>query len=125
MLFDTDIFVWIQRGNEKTANLVGKAQERFLSVQTHMELMQCAQNKRQHQDIQDFLASFNFIVLPLTENIGHRASIYIEEYSLSYGIRTGDAIIAATATENNLTLLSSNAKHFRPIKDLKFKLFKP
>ena len=124
-MFDTDIFIWIQRGNEKAAALVEKAEERFLSIQTYMELMQGAKNKGQHHDIQDFLTSFDFIVLPLSENIGHRASIYIEEYSLSHGIRTGDAIIAATATENNLTLASSNAKHFRPIKDLKFKLFKP
>lgn len=37
----------------------------------------------------------------------------------------GDAIVAATATENNLILVTSNAKHFRPIKDLKLKAFKP
>jgi predicted nucleic acid-binding protein len=49
----------------------------------------------------------------------------MEEYSLSYGLSSGDAIIAATATENNLTLISSNGKHFKPIKDLKLKIFKP
>ncbi len=125
MLFDTDIFIWIQRGNKKAANIVEKSQERFLSVQTYMELIQCAKNKNQTLNTQDFLTSFDFIILPLSENIGHRASIYIEEYSHSNGIRTGDAIIAATAAENNLTLLSSNAKHFRPIKDLKLKIFKP
>ncbi len=65
------------------------------------------------------------MVLPLTENIGHRALIYIEEYTLSSGLRAGDAIIAATAIENNMTLVSSNAKHFRVIKDLKLKVFKP
>lgn len=125
MLFDTDIFIWIQKGNEKAANIVEKSQERFLSVQTYMELIQCSNNKKQVLNTQDFLTAFNFTVLPLSENIGHRALIYIEEYSLSNGIRTGDAIIAATSAENNLTLLSSNAKHFRPIKDLKFKFFKP
>ena len=69
--------------------------------------------------------TFNFRVLPFTENIGHRACVYLEEYTLSNGIRCGDAIVAATATENNLTLVSSNAKHFRPIKELKLKIFKP
>ena len=71
------------------------------------------------------IISLGFVVLPLTENIGHRALIYIEQYALSHGLRSGDAIIAATAAENNLTLVSSNAKHFKPIKELKFKLFKP
>jgi len=125
MLFDTDIFIWVQRGNVKATRLMESFEERFLSVQTYMELFQSAQNKKQHQHIKDFLMAFDFRVLPLTENIGHRACVYLEEYTLSNGIRAGDAIVAATATENNLTLVSSNAKHFRPIKELKLKIFKP
>jgi hypothetical protein len=58
----------------------------------------------------------------MTENIGHRASIYVEEYTLSSSIRSSDAIIAATAIENNMTLSSSNAKHFKVIKKLKLKI---
>ena len=125
MIFDTDIFIWAQRGNEKAARLMEKSGERFLSVQTYMELLQCAKNKTQHKHVKDFLSSFGFIVLPLTENIGHRASIYVEEYTLSSRLRSGDAIIAATAVENNLILASSNLKHFRVIKELKLKSFKP
>ena len=125
MIFDTDIFIWIQRGNEKAASLVEKTEVKCLSIQTYMELLQCARNKRQHKYVKDFISSYNFKVLPLTENIGHRALIYIEEYALSSGLRSGDAIIAATAVENNMFLVSSNAKPFKPIKDLKFKIFKP
>jgi len=72
-----------------------------------------------------FLADFGFRTLPLTENIGHRAAVYVEEYGLSDGLRAGDAIIAATATEANLVLCTGNAKHFRPIKDLKLGVFRP
>ena len=125
MIFDTDIFIWVQRGNGKAARIMEKAEDRFLSIQTYMELMQCAQDKTQHKYVKDFLSSFGFIVLPFTENIGHRASIYIEEYTLSSGLRSGDAIIAATAVENNSTLISSTFKHFKTIKDLNFKRFKP
>jgi len=56
---------------------------------------------------------------------GHRASIYIEEYTLSSNLRSGDAIIAATAVENNMVLSSSNIKHFRIITELELKPFKP
>jgi len=83
------------------------------------------QNKSQHNHTKDFLSEYNFRVLPITENIGHRASIYIEEYSLSSGLHAADTIIAATAVENNKILVSSNTKHFKPIKDLKLKKFKP
>jgi predicted nucleic acid-binding protein len=125
MLFDTDIFIWVQRGNKKAVGLMEDTEERHLSVQTYLELLQNAQNKNQHQQTKDFLKTFDFTVLPFTENIGHRACIYIEEYALSNGLRAGDAIIAATATENNLMLLTSNAKHFKAIKDLRLKIFKP
>ena len=125
MIFDTDIFIWTQRGNEKAAKLMEMSEERHLSIQSFMELLQCANNKKQHKHIKDFLTSFDFLVLPLTENIGHRASIYIEEYTLASSLRSGDAIIAATAVENNLPLVSSNVKHFRMIKELKLKSFKP
>ncbi len=124
MLFDTDILIWVQRGNEKAARLIEKTDGRYVSIYTYMELLQGAENKKQHSVIQNFLHDFDFLTLPLTENIGHRASIYIEEYSLSTGIRAGDAVIAATAVENNLVLTSSNGKHYKAIKDLQLKLFK-
>ena len=125
VLFDTDILIWIQRGNLRAAALVEKEEERCISVLTYMELLQGAKEKQQHKHIQSFLREFGFRILPLTENIGHRASIYIEEYSLSHGLRAGDALIGATATENGLTLYTSNGKHYRPIKELKLRLFKP
>jgi len=125
VIFDTDLFIWIQRGNTKAALLVEQEDERLISVQTYMELLQCAQNRQQHEYAKQFLTDFGFRTLPLSANIGHRASVYIEEYSLSHGLRAGDAIVAATATEENLVLCSGNAKHFRPIKDLRLKVFQP
>jgi predicted nucleic acid-binding protein len=125
MIFDTDIFIWVQRGNSKAADLIDQSQERYLSVYSCMELLQAAQNKQQHLRTLDFLTSLGFVVLSLSETIGHRALIYLEEYARSHGLRAGDAIVAATAAENHMTLVSSNAKHFKPIKELKFKTFKP
>jgi predicted nucleic acid-binding protein len=125
MLFDTDILIWIQRGNAKAARLIDRSTQRFLSVFSYMELLQSARDSEQHRHTHDFLSTLGFVVLPLSQNIGHRALIYVEEYALSHGLRAGDAIIAATAAENTMTLVSSNAKHFRPIKDLKLKVFKP
>jgi hypothetical protein len=125
VIFDTDLFIWIQRGNSKAARLVDQEEERLLSLQTYLELLQGAQNQRQHEAAKSFLKTFGFNTLPLTENIGHRAAVYIEEYALSHGLRAGDALVAATAAEHGLTLCTSNAKHFSPIRDLKIRVFKP
>ena len=125
MIFDTDILIWIQRGNEKAARLVGGSAERYLSVLSYMELLQNATKKKQQQVVKNFLKEFGFQILPLTENIGHRAAVYMEEYSLSSGLRAGDAIIAAAAVENNTVLATGNREHFKLIKDLSLKMFRP
>ncbi len=90
-----------------------------------MELLQGANNKIQHKYTKDFISEFEFSILPLTENIGHRALIYVEEHALSSNMRAADALIAATAIENNMTLISSNIKHFKVVKKLQLKAFKP
>jgi len=125
MIFDTDILIWVQRGNKKAATLIEGDEDRFISVQTYMELLQGARNKTHHKYIKDFLHEFEFFVLPFTENIGHRALIYVEEYALSSNMRSGDAIIAATAVENNMILVSSNIKHFKVVSELQLRAFKP
>jgi len=125
MIFDTDVFIWVQRGNTKAASLMDKEKEKFLSVQSYMELLQGAKNRKQQDVTKSFLKEFGFKVLPLSENIGHRASVYIDSYSLSDGLKASDALIAATAAEENQILCSSNRKHFKCILDLKLKVFKP
>ena len=125
MIFDTDIFNWVQRGNAKAAALIDGTKARFLSVQTYIELLQCAKDKQQLRLVKRFISDLRFSVLPLTENIGHRALVYVEEYGLSSGMRAGDAIIAATASENGMPLATGNAKHFKVVKELELKVFRP
>ena len=125
VIFDTDALIWIERGNPRAARAVESASVRFLSVFSRMELMQGARDRRHQAAIKDFLACFDFVLLPLTENVGHRALIYVEQYGLTHGLSATDAVIAATAAENDLTLVSSNAKHYRAIKDLRLKAFSP
>jgi len=125
MIYDTDILIWIQRGNEKAAKLIEKDDDKYLSIQSYMELLQGAKNKMQHKYIKDFISEFEFAVLALTENIGHRALIYVEGHALSSNMRAGDAIIAATAVESNMVLVSSNIKHFKAVKELQLKTFNP
>jgi hypothetical protein len=125
MIFDTDILVWIQRGNTKASDIFSEQSNRNLSILSYMELIQCAKDKNQVKMIGKLVRDYSVNVLPLTENIGHRALIYIEEYGISSGLRAGDAIIASTAVENNLPLLSGNSKHFRFIKELDLRIFRP
>lgn len=122
MIFDTDVLIWCEKKNNKAADLINAAEDRYVSVQTYMEFLQGAGSREEMRLVKDFFSQMEFIILPLTENIGHRASIYIETHAPE-GLRSGDAIIAATAVENNMTLVTGNHKHFKPLKELKLKVF--
>jgi len=125
MIFDTDILIWIERGNIRAAKFLQEAPLRTISLQTYLELMQCAKDKKQQKRSREFLRDFRIRVLPLSEKIGFRASVYIDQFSCSHGLHAGDAIIAATAVEYGLQLCSANIKHYKVIPDLDFKAFKP
>lgn len=90
-----------------------------------MELLQGARDKDDIRIIKRFMVDLSFGVLSLTENVGHRALVYVEQYGLSSGLRAADALIAATAVENAMPLMTANAKHFRAIRDLDLVVFKP
>jgi predicted nucleic acid-binding protein len=124
MLFDTDVLIWVLRGNTKAARAVDGTDARSVSVVTYMELLQGARDKREVRAIKSFLADLQFRMLPLTENIGHRALIYMEEYGLSVAMSMADALVAATAVESRERLLSGNDKHYKVIKDLDLTAFR-
>ncbi len=124
MLFDTDVLIWLLRGKESAARLVDGATERAVSVVTYMELLQGARHRQEIKTIKGFLADFAFQMLPLTENVGHRASIYMEEYALKSGMSMADALIAATAVEHAVVLCTANQKHYKPVRELEMKVLR-
>ena len=125
MLFDTDVLIRVFRGNRKAAGMIESSDDRSVSLVNIMELLQVARDKAEQKLIKSFLADYSFRVFPLTENTGHRAMIYVEEYSLKSGMYMADALIAATAVENNATLCTANKKHYRSIAELDLKTFRP
>lgn len=125
MIFDTDVIIWVLRGNAKSAKAVDAAESRALSVVSYMELLQGAHDKAEVRVIKSFLIDLQFALLPLTENIGHRASIYMEEYGLSIAMSMADALIAATAVEANQPLMTGNSKHYKAVNELEIKRFRP
>lgn len=116
-LFDTTVIIDYLRYNSKITALFDKIQSPAVSVITVCEVYQGAGNKIVLNKIK--LTLSNFKVFPLTEFISRRLLQLIEQYHLSYGLLIPDALIAATALENNLTLLTGNIKHFQMIKELK------
>ena len=51
MLFDTDVLVWLFRGNSKVLRVVDIDINRRISIITYMELLQGARNKQEIKNI--------------------------------------------------------------------------
>ncbi len=125
MMFDTHVLIWALRGNQRSAKTIDGAESLEVSIVNYMELLQGGRNKNERHMIRAFLGDLGFNILPLSENIGHRAGIYMEQYSLKAELGIADALIAATAVERGLLLCTGNAKHYRNIEGVSLQVFRP
>jgi len=125
MIFDTDVLIWALKGNKRAAEAIDAAKERHISVINYMELICGARDKAELRAVRSFLKDMGFSILPLTENLGLRASVYLEEYFLATGLSLADALLAATAVAHQLAFLTGNARHFKRISELTLKTFRP
>jgi len=125
MLFDTDVLIWVLRGNAGAAAAVDGAERRTVSVVSYMELLQGARDKREIRTIKSFLSDMGFRLLPLTENVGHRASIYMETYCLANSMGMDDAFFSFKPKTANEILCTGNDKHYKAVAELELKRFRP
>lgn len=118
-LVDTDVLIDISKGKTDAAdfldNLVG---DLFISRVTAMELIIGAWNKKEQAAVESFIARFE--VHEIAESIGQRAYELVKQLAKSHGMTLADALVAATALEDDLILVSRNEKHFRAVKGLRF-----
>jgi hypothetical protein len=119
ILVDTDILIDVAN-NDATAKtrLTLESQESSLMVSavTIMELVVGCRNKSEVQTLNRFLSKFQ--KMEITSQISDRATQLMQEYFLSHGLLIADALIAATAIENEIALLTKNQSDFRFIKAL-------
>ena len=125
MLVDTDVMIWHLRGYPAAAQRLDQLERLTFSAVTYMELLQGMRNRTEMVALQKSLAMRKAEQLPLTPAITATAIKLMEELSLSHGMQMGDALIAATALEHKLTVLTGNVKHFKAVGDLRVERFEP
>ncbi|MEY2977056.1 MAG: type II toxin-antitoxin system VapC family toxin [Prochlorotrichaceae cyanobacterium] len=119
ILIDTDILIDIANNDELAKNrLIDESRNSTLvvSVITVMELTVGCRNKIEIQNMNRFLTQFQIVTL--TPQISNRAIQLLRNYYLSHGLLIPDALIAASAIEQKIPLLSKNQRDFRFIQDL-------
>lgn len=123
MLVDTDVLIWHLRGLPQATRRLDQLPNLIISAVTWLELLQGFRNKAEMVAVQKSFEMRKAQRLPLTSTITDRATALMESLTLSDGLQLGDALIAATALEHNLTLLTGNIKHFESIAQLKIERF--
>jgi len=120
-LVDTNIMVDFTRGNAKAADYLDSLGDAcLLSAITALELIAGARSQREVNDLDIMISAYEQI--SATDDVTRRAYYLMKTHAKSAGLQTLDALIAATALEEGLTLATKNRKHFQMISELQLEV---
>jgi predicted nucleic acid-binding protein len=125
MLVDTDVLIWHLRGYPQATRRLDELGALTLSAISWLEVLQGMRNKGKLVAVKKMLDKRSARLLPVTEAITLRATELMESLTLSHGLQMGDALIAATALEHALPVLTANVKHFGSVPGLEVEAFNP
>ncbi len=117
LLVDTDIFIDYLKGIGPACALLDSQQFTFYySSWTKKELLaKPGLRDRERRQVDELLARCRLV--PVDDAVAKRYWILLKKYE-SHALRQADAIIAATAWQLGLSLLTRNQKHFRMISEI-------
>jgi predicted nucleic acid-binding protein len=111
LLLDTDVLVEYLRGRPETIEyLEGLESDLFVSVVSVAELFSGVKGDEEERSLEQFLLAFT--ALPVTEGVARLGGLYRRDFRPSHGTGLADALIAATAEENRVNLVTFNRRHF-------------
>ena len=122
---DTDVLIWFLRGRSSAREALARCRPVELSAVTYMELVQGVRDRNELRMLRRTIRLNEWRILPLTEDISHRATMYVEGYALSDGLRVADALIAASAVQSGAALMTANTRHYKCIPDIELEPYRP
>jgi len=116
-LIDSDVLIDISRGKQAAREYVDAFTEGWaISQVSALELIVGARDKRDLANIDSFLSAY--VIVPLRDSTGKRAYELLKQYAKPHGLHVFDSLVAATAIEEGLTLVTKNRRHFGVIPGL-------
>jgi predicted nucleic acid-binding protein len=118
-LVDTDIIIWVLRGNEKYEEILQNLKDKApISIST-ITIAEIYMNIFPSEMVKTENVLNEFQEWDVSSAIAKQGGLYWQEYVKQLKkLSLMDCLIAATANVNDLTLVSLNIKHF-PMKDIK------
>lgn len=125
MVIDTDVLIWYMKGNQKAYKIIENSKHFSISVVTYIELVQGMRDKNELNKLRRALNAWGSKILYISEEISIKAMFFVEQHFLSHSIQLADALIGATAISHGLPILTGDDKHYKILKDLQIKKFRP
>ena len=125
MVIDTDVLIWYMKGNQNAYKTIEDSKRFSISVVTYMELVQGMRDKNELNNLRRALNAWGSKILYISEEISVKAMFFVEQHFFSHSIQIADALIGATAISHGLPILTGNDKHYKILKDLQIKKFRP
>jgi len=119
-LIDTDILIWVLRGDEKYERFLLDLKDKGSLSISAITIAEIYKNIFPSEIIKTENVLGELQTWDVTPAIAKQAGLYWQEHAKRLKtISLTDCLIAATANVNNLSLVSLNIKHF-PMRDIKF-----
>ena len=115
LLIDTNILIDFLRAREESVNFFNQRESQLLvSAITVAELYSGVRGEDELRQIKNLLDILH--IVPVSASIAKRGGLLKKKFAKSHGLGIADAVIAATALEENAGLITLNLKHFPMIK---------
>lgn len=119
LLIDTDVIIDFLRGDVKAKKFMENdiiESSCYISMITIAELYGGVREGKEKEVLDYFIQQFEKV--EINEKIALKGGFYRRNYGKSHGVGLADAIIAATADEIDVKLVSLNKKHFPMLKQV-------
>jgi predicted nucleic acid-binding protein len=118
LLIDTDVLIDYLRDYPDAVSYVEAQQEGLLiSVVTVAELYAGVREGDERSRLERFLRAFD--IVPLDQRLSIQGGLYRRDYGKSHNVGLADALIAATAMQRQVPLVTLNRKHFPMLRDVR------
>lgn len=118
-LIDTDVLIDYLRGRPEAIKILEKITKDSIcciSPITIAELYVGVREGNERSILDQFIQEFQ--VAEINERVARQGGLFRRDFGKSHGIGLADALIAATAEDLDLKLLTLNKKHYPMIKNI-------
>jgi predicted nucleic acid-binding protein len=117
-IIDANVFFKVFKNNPAVKTYI-EGLNAVIDTTIYIECLQGSKSNAEKREIKKYLD--NFPLLPITPKTSERAVELIDKYSNTHGLLLADALITATALENDLTVVTYNTGDFKFINGLKWR----